>query len=191
MNNTSLGPDWIIGPEGIPERDAARVVLFDPGGRIGLVRGHDSGDTAHEWWFTVGGGRHGEETPRQTAVRELAEETDLHVAPDRLIGPVLTRSALFRFARATCRQREDFFLLHLTTEEAARFGMSTTGLTELERDVLDEMKWWDLDELAEHAGAGHAVYPTGLADYARSWREGWDGGVPHLDDVSGDPLESS
>lgn len=181
------GPDWVIGKDGLPERDAARVVLFDPRGRLGLVRGHDSGDTDHSWWFTIGGGRDGGEEARDAAVRELAEETDLRVDPGRLIGPVLTRSAIFRFAFATCRQREKFFVLHLTEAEAARFGMSHTGLTDLERDVLDEMKWWEIDELAAHAAAGHSVYPVGLADLARGWLSGWDGSVPHLEEVSGNP----
>lgn len=191
MSKPGLGPDWIIGPQGIPERDAARVVLFDPAGRIGLVRGHDSGDTNHAWWFTVGGGRHGTESAREAAVRELAEETDLRISPDRLIGPVLKRSAIFRFVNATCRQREEFFVVHLTESEAECFGISDTGLTDLERDVLDEMKWWDLADLQAHEEAGYSVYPRGLSDYARGWLAGWDGSVPTVSEVSGEPETSA
>ena len=38
-------------------RNAARVLLIDPGGRLLLVHGGDPADpSAGSWWFTPGGG---------------------------------------------------------------------------------------------------------------------------------------
>ena len=123
-----LSPDWVPGPDGIPYRRAARVIVADEEDRVLLVRGHDSGEVTRSWWFTVGGGVDAGEDGRAGAVRELAEETGLVVDPEELLGPVLTRSALFDFARVTCRQDEDFFFVRVTATE-----VSHAGWTELQR----------------------------------------------------------
>ncbi len=165
--------EWIAGPDAIPERNAARVVLFDPDGRTLLVRGHDIDDAGRFWWFTVGGGIRRGEGSREGACRELAEETGLGVEPARLEGPVLRRTAAFRFVRQTRRQHEEFFLLRLDAEETARLGAGRT-LTALEQEVLDEFRWWPVDELAALA-ARETLYPIGLARLAPRWLAGWDG----------------
>ena len=96
-----LGPDWVPGPDGIPYRRAARVILLDDADRVLLVRGHDVDQPERSWWFTVGGGIDGGETPRQAAVRELREETG--IAP-RLLG---TRADAEEFARIVDEQGLD------------------------------------------------------------------------------------
>ncbi|MBR6459575.1 MAG: NUDIX domain-containing protein, partial [Actinomycetaceae bacterium] len=111
--------EWVIGADGLPYRDAARVVVMDRRGRIFLIHGHDIDDVNHHWWFTVGGGLLSGEDAREGAQRELAEETGLRVSPERLEGPVLRRSALFHFVGETRRQDETFFLLFLDDDEAA------------------------------------------------------------------------
>ena len=70
-----MDSEWSPDTDGILRRSAARVILFDPEGRIFLIRGHDVGDLEHTWWFTVGGGIDSSENPRDGACRELLEET--------------------------------------------------------------------------------------------------------------------
>lgn len=120
--------EWSPDADGVPHRRAARVVVFDPEGRVLLVHGHDFDDVDHSWWFTVGGGL-GEEGPREGAVRELREETGVSADPSRLVGPVLLRSDEFRFAARTVRQDEVFFVLAVSGEEArsARPGYDLTA----------------------------------------------------------------
>lgn len=150
--------EWVPGPDGILERDAARLIILNPAGEVYLVLGHDSGDLTHRWWFTVGGGIGPGESPREGAVRELEEETGLCVDPSRLAGPIIERTALFHFAREDRRQHEYFYVLTLSEEECTHLG-ARRSLTELEREVLDEFRWWNLADLK---ASGFTYYPRAL-----------------------------
>jgi len=137
-----LGPDWVPGPDGVPFRRAARVILLDDADRLLLVRGHDAGETSRSWWFTVGGGLEPGEDVRAGALRELREETGLHLSADQLEGPVLTRSAVLDFAAVTCRQDEKFFLARGTDTR-----QYVDVWTVLYRYVLDQQRWLERNEL--------------------------------------------
>lgn len=171
-----LGDDWREGPDGIRFRHAARVLLFDGAGRLLLARGHDLDNPTRQWWFTIGGGRDEGEGAREAAVRELREETGIALAPEELVGPVLTRAAVFDFAAETVRQYEIFFAAYLETSGP----LSTDGWTHLERAMIDDLKWWDPRELAH---AREQVYPEGLAQIAARLARGWDGEVVRLGEM--------
>ena len=109
-------------------------------------------------------------------MRELREETGIHLAPEVLVGPVLYRRAEFDFLNVTARQDEWFFLAHSETT-----ALDSAGWTALERDVIDGQRWWDLDDL-ERESAHIEVYPRGLGGLARGWREGWDGSLMTLEE---------
>ena len=94
-----------------------------------------------------------------------------------LIGPVIDRSSRFRFNLVTCRQDELFYLLHLDGVAGAGDDLDRSGWTELERQVLDSLRWWPLDELDAAAAAGMTVYPAVLPALARELLSGWDGVV--------------
>jgi 8-oxo-dGTP pyrophosphatase MutT (NUDIX family) len=170
-----LGPDWVPGPDGIPYRRAARVILLDEADRVLLVRGHDVDQPERSWWFTVGGGIDAGETSRQAAARELREETGISLPPDEMVGPVYTRQALFDFFARWCRQDEEFFLSRVDSATLPAF--SREEWTDVEADVLDEVRWWSVDDLE---ALDIEVFPAGLAGLVRSLLPGWDGVTRHL-----------
>ncbi|ROS74586.1 NUDIX hydrolase [Cellulomonas sp. PhB143] len=169
------GPDWVRGADGLLFRRAARVILLDPDDRVLLVRGHDVDQPARSWWFTVGGGIDAGESAREAALREVREETGIVLADDALVGPVVRRSAIFDFFAAHCRQDEVIFLARV--DAAAAAALNRDGWTDGERDVLDELAWWDLAALA---AVDIEVFPVGLAELVRGLVGGWDGVVVEL-----------
>ncbi|NLW14075.1 MAG: NUDIX domain-containing protein [Trueperella sp.] len=168
--------EWPLDSDGFPHREAGRCIVFNPRGEILLILGHDIDDPNYRWWFTPGGGTERGETQREAASRELGEETGLVVDPHRLVGPVLDRRSSFHFLRKTRKQDELFYLVTIDADEQARIdSRAHVMLTDQEKTLLVDMRWWDLDELAALARTGHYVFPDGLADMARGWLEGWDG----------------
>lgn len=162
--------EWPIGDDGLPTRNAARIILISHERRILLVQGHDFTKPQSQWWFTVGGGMEPNEGARTAAVRECFEETGYRVTEDVLIGPVIYRDSRFYFADRTRRQREHFFIAHVP-----EFSISRKNWTTDEHDVLDCMRWFTVEELTELAKA-QRIYPQLLPDLLSRWvTEGWDG----------------
>ncbi|WP_454048485.1 NUDIX hydrolase [Cellulomonas sp. Marseille-Q8402] len=173
---SALGADWVLGEDGLRFRRAARVLLLDADDRLLLVRGHDADQPERSWWFTVGGGIDPGESSLAAAVREVREETGLVLDPGDLVGPVLTRTGIFDFYAERCRQDEEFFVARvgsvLDTDAIGR-----DGWTDVELDLLDELRWWHLDDLDAES---REVFPEGLADLVRPLLRGWDGVTRHL-----------
>ncbi|MGK2348252.1 NUDIX hydrolase [Actinomyces sp. W5033] len=165
--------EWRLNEEGLPARRAARVVALreSPRPEILLVVGHDFADAAHCWVFTPGGGILDHEDARSGARRELAEETGIVLDDAELVGPVARRSCRFRFNLVTCRQEEEIFL----ARPSQTGPIDRAGWTETERQVLDSLRWWGLDELDAAVEAGTTVYPGTLPRLARELLGGWDG----------------
>lgn len=168
--------EWPRDEAGYYHRQAARVVAFNSRDELLLLRGHDFSDFEHWWWFTVGGGLEAGEDPRDGAVREFFEETGYRLNPDDLVGPVLRRHATFDFHALTCRQDELFYFTRLPGSPM----FVRDGFTEVEREVLDELKWWDLDALQREIAGGAVIYPLDLVSLARGWLRGWDGSCPEI-----------
>ena len=186
-----LGPEWVVGPDGVRSRRAARVILLDDAGRVLLLHGCDVDQRERSWWFTVGGGIDAGETSRHAAVRELFEETGIAIEPGTLVGPVYSRSAMFDFFRESCRQQEVFYLGHYSERAGADTGqnrvadgaggdpeLSRDGWTQIEVETLDDLRWWDLDALAT---VEEEVFPAGLSELVRDLLGGWDGVTRNLD----------
>jgi len=144
------------------------VLLFDELDRLLLVRGHDVDQPERSWWFTVGGGIGVGESSAQAASRELFEETGIRLAPDTFEGPVFLRQAVFDFRAQLVRQDEEFFLARVT----GAGPLDYSGWEAAEVEFMDEVRWFDLDELA---AVTIEVFPAGLADLARPLLGGWDG----------------
>ncbi len=172
--------EWIPDADGIPSREAARVLVIDPDNRVLLIRGHDIDRPDFWWWFTVGGGIQGQ-SRREGAVRELYEETGLRAQAQRLIGPVLYRRAVLKFTRGVQRQNEYFFLLRVTAAEASSV-VAGKELSALEQELLDEYRWWDASAIEEAERAGEIFYPVGLGALVQGWINGWDGTCDVIDE---------
>lgn len=168
---TDLGPDWRLDSDGIPHREAARVVLFSSDDEVLLLHGHDGHDSAHQWWFTVGGGIEQGETPGQCALREVREETGIILRAEELVGPVMYRQADFHFRNVYARQDEWFFLARLERKVS---HLDESGRTEMEGDLLDDHAWLSLEAL-EAVARKERVYPVALPELVRGWLQGWDG----------------
>ena len=88
---SQLGPAWVPGPDGVPFRRGARLVLLDRADRVLMVQGHDVDQPERHWWFTPGGGIDPGESSVEAAVRELREERLLRDLGERIrdvaVGP--------------------------------------------------------------------------------------------------------
>ena len=140
-------------------REAARVLLLDPAGRILLLQGLDPDDPhARTWWFTPGGGLEGDESPADAARREVHEETG--AALGALEGPVWERTSKFDFGGTHYHQHEVYFVARVEP-----FALAPGARTALEVRALTDARWWSLEELEATA---ETVYPENLTDLLRT-----------------------
>ncbi len=126
-------------------RNAARVVCFDPAGRILMIRSSDPADrNKPHWWELPGGGIDGRERAEHAIARELAEEAGV---TEVTVGPcVWTQRARFRFAGWDFDQAER---IHV-----ARCDGTTDGVRHLEAFealAFEESRWWEPAELLADA----------------------------------------
>lgn len=142
-------------PERLPERLTVRVVLLDADDRILLMKGRMPNDRSGPGaWFTVGGGADPGETPAETALREVAEETGL---ADVTLGPeVWYREGIGYLANGDkVLFRERYLVARSVGGDISRAGWEAH-----EHDLVDDIRWWTLAELL---GTPDHVYPEGLA----------------------------
>jgi 8-oxo-dGTP pyrophosphatase MutT (NUDIX family) len=125
------------------DRLTARVLLFDPQGRILLVRGRaTSAPDARSFWFTVGGGVDEGETLEAGALREIAEETGFTEVE---LGPVVwVRASVFTLADGeTVMMKESYFVARCPGGEPSRAAWEPHELV-----LMDDMRWWSAAEIA-------------------------------------------
>lgn len=142
-------------------RKTVRILLLDPQNRLLLVRMHDPnvGDASGEvlaepYWVTVGGEIDEGENIAEAAKREIAEETGLAVKP----GPPVWSTEHVLCIDGKNRLMQETFILARTIETA----LGRDGWTELERQVIHDMKWWSLQELQ---ATREMIFPTSLVQH--------------------------
>ena len=125
------------------ERITVRVLLFDPQDRLLLMKGRFPDRPDHPGgWFTVGGGAELGETLVDCARREVAEEsgfTDIELGP-----AVWLRQGTGGLASGeVVIFKETYVVARCAGGEPSRAGWE-----DHEHDLVDDMRWWGLDELA-------------------------------------------
>lgn len=139
-------------------RPTVRILLFDPEGRLLLMRGRLPSDPdSPPFWFTCGGGLEAGESVEDAARREALEETGLAGIE---IGPAVWRSEgvmpPLEIGGEPMLFKETFVVAR-----CAGGALSREGWTELEHRFMDDARWWTL---AEIAASPETIYPKGLAD---------------------------
>lgn len=151
------------------ERSAVRVVLRDAAGSVFLFRTVDAADPgAQVWWELPGGGVELGESPAETAVRELREETGFVVDVSVVSTPRWQRSA--SYARRRLR-----YLQHEVVVEAriATVGPEPVvdGRTAIERVEYVGHRWWRPEDLA---GSAERFFPGRLPALLGPFLDGED-----------------
>jgi 8-oxo-dGTP diphosphatase len=135
-----------------PLRPAARILLFDPEGRLLLFR--FDADDRPPFWVTPGGAVEPGESFAAAARRELREETGIDCECG---AEVHARTVEFvTLENVAVIAEERYFIVrpgHCDVDPAAH--------TELERRVMREWRWFTRDEIATWP---EAIFPEQLAE---------------------------
>lgn len=128
-----MQPDWT--------RIAAYVVCRDDAGRLLLTRLTESGMPSDGMWTMPGGGMDWGETPLETAIRELDEETGLSAT----IGPLVGVKSRWFTAEESWRNKSGHSLGLIY--EAQRLEGELR--TEFDEGSTDAAAWFTLDEVRQ------------------------------------------
>lgn len=143
-------------------RKTVRVLLLDPADRLLLIRMHDPevGDASgrvlpHAYWVTIGGECEPGEDIATTARREILEETGL---TDVRLGPSVWTTEHVLCVHGKNRLMQETFILARTDTTT----LNQDGWTELEWQVIHEMRWWRLAELQV---TSETIFPASLVQH--------------------------
>ena len=141
------------------QRRTARVLVFDPAGRVLLIRcAVMRADGEFVFWLTPGGEIEAGETPIEAAVRELREELGLEV---EVVGPVYSEATQFEH-QGEMRDNEDFVFVARCAAEAPVMR----GVTADEIAIMKEIRWWEPEEVE---GSTERIFPVDLAVRVREF----------------------
>jgi 8-oxo-dGTP pyrophosphatase MutT (NUDIX family) len=139
-------------------RNSARGIVFNAAGEIMLLRCEDlapvdpRNPALLKYWVTPGGGTKEGETSEQSLLRELHEEAGL-VGVE--VGDcVWIRELELHLERGPVMSRERYYLCR-----SPQIQFTSEHMTESERAVIKDIRWWSLDQLA---ASNETFRPPGL-----------------------------
>lgn len=128
-------------------RSTVRVVMIDTDERILMFNDSDPGLPERTWWVVPGGGIDPGETPTQTAVREVQEETGAEIAEADLLGPIAHRHVVHGYSdQVVDIVSETFYAVRVEP-----FTVDIAGHTEEEQLTLTGHRWWTRSQLGADA----------------------------------------
>ena len=136
-----------------PTERASRVLLLSNHDRVLLVGSLNPTPAKPTVWVAPGGTAEHDETPRQTAARELLEEVGIAVPPTDLIGPIGISEGPHR--------RVTYFTLPVDDELIP----TVVNPDPAELAVWVGFRWFSADDLD---ATTDVVWPSELADVLRS-----------------------
>lgn len=144
-------------------RRSARVMVFDPEGRVLLIRCSVVRRDGKEFrfWLTPGGEIEPGEEPIAAAQREVREELGLELD---VRGPVYTEQNQFEHM-SEMRDNLDFYFVARCAAEAPRMQ----GVTADEIAMMQEIRWWTAEEVESALARGEKVFPVDLAGRMREF----------------------
>lgn len=145
-------------------RRSARVMVFDPAGRVLLIHCLVVRRDAKEFvfWLTPGGEIEPDEEPLAAARREVREELGLELD---VRGPVYTEQNQFEHM-GEMRDNLDFYFVARCEAEAPRMQ----GVTTDEIAMMREIRWWTAEEVDSALARGENVFPVDLARRMKEFR---------------------
>lgn len=145
-------------------RRSARVMVFDPAGRVLLIRcAVMRADGEFSFWLTPGGEIEAGEEPHAAAVRELREELGLEV---EVVGPVYTEANQFEH-QGEMRDNLDFVFAARCAAEAPVLR----GVTADEIEMMKDIRWWTVEEVEAAIASGARIFPVDLAGRVREYNK--------------------
>ena len=165
-------------------RETARVLLFDPGDRLLLMKIDDPNvkDPAKPWlkapfWVTIGGGVEPGEDVLVAARREIEEETGLR---DLTIGPVVWSGQQILLWKGQPTRLTETFVVARTRD--AR--ITDASWSDDERRAIVEMRWWPIDEIESTT---ETILPTVLPKLIGAVARGEVSAAPVCIDLTAPP----
>jgi 8-oxo-dGTP diphosphatase len=142
-------------------RQTARVMVFDPAGRVLLIRCVVMRrDGEFVFWLTPGGEIEAGEAPIEAAVREIREELGLEL---EVVGPVYTLANQFEH-QGEMRDNVDYVF----TARCAAEAPVLRGETADEIEIMKEIRWWTAEEIE---AAAERIFPVNLAVRMREYKD--------------------
>jgi 8-oxo-dGTP diphosphatase len=141
----------------VRKRRTARVMLFDEGGAVLLIRfvvPREGGEFV--FWALPGGEIEDGETEIEAAAREVREELALELT---VTGPVYCDRNQF-FHQGEMQDNVDF----LFRAECGRDGPRLIGFTTDEKEIMKEVRWWSEVEVEV---SKERIFPENLAQRMR------------------------
>jgi len=141
----------------IVERDVVRLVVLDNWGALLLFHTRDTGNPDQgTWWELPGGGIEPGETYRDTAIRELREETGIVVERSQIGEPRWRRRVTFRYRTQRRLQDEVIATVRLPTPGP---GIDESLRMDYEKEDYFGYRWWSVPDIV---GSDERFYPGRL-----------------------------